>query len=165
MVMVMVMMIMMILCVTKTTIITRTMLMLPVSLIRMVMMIMMIRSLLRKPQWWLWQCYLLVLLSEMHMCGWIFGTDWRKMRQDLSLFLLKIGRLLSFKPNILQYFYASVTYETIFKFVLLQTIFFIFFDMWREVVHQSDLYFPAWFENPWNSKSKFGFKFALSSSF
>ena len=165
MLMVMVMMIMMILCATKTTIMTRTVLMLPVSLIRMVMMIMMIRSLLRKPQWWLWQCYLLVLLSEMHMCGWIFGTDWRKMRQDLSLFLLKIGRLLSFKPNILQYFYASVTYETIFKFVLLQTIFFYFFDMWREVVHQSDLYFPAWFENPWNSKSKFGFKFALSSSF
>ena len=160
MLMVMVMMIMMILCVTKTTIITRTMLMLPVSLIRMVMMIMMIRSLLRKPQWWLWQCYLLVLLSEMHMCGWIFGTDWRKMRQDLSLFLLKIGRLLSFKPNILQYLCKC----HMCNFFLLQTIFY-FFDMWREVVHQSDLYFPAWFENPWNSKSKFGFKFALSSSF
>ena len=135
--------------------------MLPVSLIRMVMMIMMIRSLLRKPQWWLWQCYLLVLLSEMHMCGWIFGTDWRKMRQDLSLFLLKIGRLLSFKPNI----FMQVSHTKLFLIFFYFKLFFYFFDMWREVVHQSDLYFPAWFENPWNSKSKFGFKFALSSSF
>ena len=137
MLMVMVMMIMMILCATKTTIMTRTVLMLPVSLIRMVMMIMMIRSLLRKPQWWLWQCYLLVLLSEMHMCGWIFGTDWRKMRQDLSLFLLKIGRLLSFKPNILQYFYASVTCVI---FFLLQTIFLFFWHVERSSASKRSLF-------------------------
>ena len=126
MLMVMVMMIMMILCVTKTTIITRTMLMLPVSLIRMVMMIMNIRSLLRKPQWWLWQCYLLVLLSEMHMCGWIFGTDWRKMRQDLSLFLLKIGRFLSSKANILQYF-MQVSHTKLFFNLFYFKQFFLFF--------------------------------------